>query len=60
VEIELKKSKEELETKVQERTRELEYYATTDSMTGVYNRRIGLLLLEKEIVRSQRTSMSLQ
>lgn len=35
--------------------KELEYYAFTDSMTGVSNRRTGLLMLEKEILRSKRS-----
>ncbi len=56
IEDDLNKSKEELEIKVQERTKELESYATTDTMTGVYNRRIGLILLEQEIIRSKRIS----
>ena len=56
IEADLQNSKEELELKVQERTKELEYYAATDTMTGVYNRRIGLILLEKEIARSNRNT----
>jgi diguanylate cyclase (GGDEF)-like protein/PAS domain S-box-containing protein len=50
----LQKANENLEKKVAERTRELEMYATTDPMTGVYNRRIGLLLLEEEIHKAKR------
>lgn len=43
-----------LERQVKERTTELEMYATTDTMTGVYNRRIGFLLLEEEIHKAKR------
>lgn len=53
-EAELAKNNEQLESKVRERTRELEIYATMDSLSGVYNRRSGLLLLEKEMKRSRR------
>lgn len=56
-ELALKRARDDLELKVLERTKELEYYATTDSMTGVYNRRIGLVMLEKEIQRSLRTGV---
>jgi len=34
--------------------KELEYYAFTDQMTGVSNRRTGLLILEEEINKSRR------
>lgn len=51
----LQKAKETLEEKVAERTRELEMFATTDPLTGIYNRRIGLLLLEEEIHKAKRT-----
>jgi diguanylate cyclase (GGDEF)-like protein len=37
----------------------LHYHATFDEMTGLVNRRTGLLLLEKEMARSQRDSMPL-
>lgn len=50
----LEKAKETLELKVAERTRELERFATTDPMTGIYNRRIGLLLLDEEIRAAKR------
>ena len=50
----LQKAKENLEDKVAERTRELEMFATTDPLTGVYNRRIGYLLLEEEIHKARR------
>lgn len=58
-EMELKKARDNLEAKVIERTKELELYATTDTMTGIYNRRIGLLMLEKEIHRSKRDKTNL-
>ncbi len=50
----LLRAKQDLEKKVAERTRDLEYYATLDTMTGVFNRRVGLTLLEKEIQRARR------
>lgn len=34
--------------------KELEYYAFTDQMTGVSNRRTGLLILEEEVNKSRR------
>ncbi len=43
-----------LEKQVRDRTFELEKHATTDPMTGVYNRRIGLLFLEEEIHKAKR------
>lgn len=51
---ELRRTNEMLEQRVAERTRELENLATTDVLTGAYNRRMGLALLEKEIHHAKR------
>lgn len=37
----------------------LEYYATTDEMTGLLNRRTGILLLEKNFERAKRNQIEL-
>ena len=55
MENEIRKRKK-IEADLQKSKEELEYYAATDTMTGVYNRRIGLILLEKEIARSNRNT----
>lgn len=50
---------ESLEAKVIERTKELEIFATIDTMTGAYNRRVGLVLLEKEMHKAKRSKCPL-
>ena len=49
-----KLEKERLKKLVIERTKELERLATTDSLTGLYNRRKLLEILEYEITRAKR------
>lgn len=55
----LENANEDLEEKVSQRTKELELYATTDTMTGAYNRRVGLILLEKSIQTVKREKSAL-
>jgi len=48
------------ERRLMEQQQKLEYYASTDSLTGVMNRRIGLMTLEKEMAffRSKKLPLS--
>ena len=50
----LEEQNQELEDRVQERTRELELLSTTDPLTGTRNRRFLMDQAELEIVRAQR------
>lgn len=58
IQDELKKSRDTLEYRVQERTRELELLAVTDSLTGAFNRRYMIEKINQEIIRSQRYAHS--
>lgn len=44
----------DIERRLQEKNRRLEYLATRDDLTGLHNRRFGLELLEQTLERSQR------
>jgi diguanylate cyclase (GGDEF)-like protein/PAS domain S-box-containing protein len=46
-------------TEIKKAQEALHYHATFDEMTSLVNRRTGLLLLEKEMARSQRDAMPL-
>jgi diguanylate cyclase (GGDEF)-like protein len=46
-------------TEIKKAQEALHYHATFDEMTSLVNRRTGLLLLEKEMARSQRDTMPL-
>lgn len=48
-----------LEEMVKEKTKELEYYASIDEMTNIYNRRIGLEMLRNHFNLSKRQKDSL-
>lgn len=46
-------------TELKKAQQTLQYYATFDEMTGLVNRRTGLMLLDKEVERAQRKRIAL-